>query len=118
MIKQIKLVEDFHKKFKAPIWEKVQNISEERFMLRFNLMKEEVWEYLKWAKSWNLENITKEICDVLYCVFWTIVEHWLQDKIEACFEEVHRSQMSKDYSPLKMLKWKNYVEANLWDILK
>lgn len=118
MIKEIKLVEEFHKKFKAPVWKKLQNISKDRYDLRYFLMNEEVQEYLSWAKSGDLENITKELCDILYTVYGTIIEHWLQDKIEDCFREVHRSQMTKDYSPWKMIKWKNYSPENLKDILE
>jgi len=113
MQKQLNQVLDFHKKFKALINTSPSNIPEDRYTLRHALMNEEVQEYLEWAKAWDMENIAKELCDILYTVYWTIIEHWLQDKIEACFDEVHRSQMSKDYSPWKMIKWENYSEADL-----
>lgn len=118
MQKQLNQVLEFHKKFKALINENPSNISEERYKLRHALMNEEVQEYLEWAKAWNKENIAKELCDILYATYWTIIEHWLQDKIEACFDEVHRSHMSKDYSPGKMIKWDNYSPADLSKIIK
>lgn len=117
MKKQIKQVEEFHKKFKVPIWNKPQNIPKDRYELRHKLIDDEVQEYLDGGKIWDIQNITKELCDILYSLYWTIIEHWLQDKIEECFDEVHRSQMSKDYSPTKMIKWKDYSEADLSGIL-
>lgn len=117
MQKQIKQVEEFHKKFKTPIWDKPQNIPEDRYKLRHLLMNDEVQEYLEWAKKWDIQNVAKELCDILYSLYGTIIEHWLQDKIEECFDEVHRSHMSKDYSETKMVKGKNFSEADLSNII-
>lgn len=118
MQKQLKQVLDFHKKFYVLINMSPSNIPEDRYKLRHSLMNEEVQEYLQWAKVWDKENIAKEICDILYAVYWTVIEHWLQDKIEECFSEVHRSHMTKDYSPWKMIKWENYSPADLSKIIK
>lgn len=118
MEKQINQVLEFHNKFNALINETPSNIPKDRYELRYSLMNEEVQEYLEWAKAWDKENIAKELCDILYSVYWTIIEHWLQDKIEKCFNEVHRSHMSKDYSPWKMIKWEQYSPAHLSNIIK
>ncbi len=117
MKKQLDQVLEFHKKFKALINNEPSNISEDRYYLRYKLMKEEIEEYLIWAKNWDKENIAKELSDILYSVYWTIIEHWLQEKIEECFNEVHKSNMSKDYSSTKMIKWKNYFKADLSNII-
>ena len=117
MKKQVQQVEDFHKKFRAPVWEKPQNIPKDRYDLRHQLTIDEVNEYLEWAQKWDVQNVAKELCDILYLVYWTIVEHGLQDKIEECFDEVHRSHMTKDYSPGKMIKWEGFVEADLSKII-
>ncbi len=93
-------------------------ISRDRAEFRFKLMKEEVEEYLKGVESDNLENIAKELADILYAVYGTILEHGLQDKMEEIFLESHRSQMSKDYHQYKMVKGKNYQEADIKKILK
>lgn len=113
MKKQLSLVKSFHKKFKAPVAKNPSSISEERITLRYQLMQEEVQEYLAGAQKGNLENVAKELSDILYAVYGTILEHGLQDKMEAIFKEVHKSQMTKDYSKLKMVKGKAYKEANL-----
>ncbi len=60
-----------------------------------------------------IENVAKELADILYAVYGTILEHGLQDKIEDIFEEVHRSNMSKDYHEYKMIKGQNYFKADV-----
>ncbi len=113
MKKQLKLVKDFHEKFNALISNKPSLIPQDRALLRYNLMKEEVEEYFNGAQKNDLENIAKELTDILYAVYGTIIEHGLQDKIQEIFQEVHKSQMSKDYHEYKMIKGKNYFEANI-----
>lgn len=113
MKKQISLAKAFHKKFKAPIAKNPTMIPEDRIKLRYQLMNDEVQEYLIGAEKGDLENVAKELADILYAVYGTILEHGLQDKMEAIFQEVHNSQMTKDYSKYKMIKGKNYKEADL-----
>jgi predicted HAD superfamily Cof-like phosphohydrolase len=117
MTKRIDLVKAFHKKFKVPILKKPSLIPRDRSNLRYELMKEEVEEYLLGAKNGDLENITKELVDILYGVYGTILEHGLQDKIDEVFEEVHLSHMSKDYSKYKMIKGKKYFKPDIKKIL-
>ena len=117
MAKRINLVKAFHKKFKVPTLKKPSLIPEDRSNLRYNLMKEEVEEYTLGTKNNDLENIAKELVDILYAVYGTILEHGLQDKINKIFEEVHRSNMSKDYHQYKMVKGKNYFKPNVKKIL-
>ena len=81
-------------------------------------MDEEVKEYLEWAEKWDINNVAKELCDILYSVYWTIIEHWLQDKIKECFDEVHKSHMTKEYSETKMIRWNYYEESNIDSIMK
>ncbi len=114
---QLNLVKEFHKKFNVPIKNEFQLINEDRFNLRFNLMQEEVNEYLNGNKNKDKENIAKEIADILYSVYGTILEHGLQNKIEDIFMEVHKSNMSKDYAQFKMIKGKNYFKADIKKVL-
>lgn len=114
---RINLVKDFHKKFKVPILEKPSLISKDRSNLRYELMKEEVEEYNLGVKNGDLENIAKELVDILYGVYGTILEHGLEEKINELFEEVHSSNMSKDYGKYKMVKGKKYFKPNLKKIL-
>ena len=118
MKQELDLVREFHEKFKVPIKSNFQLIPKERFNLRFNLMDEEVKEYFEGNQNQDLENIAKEIADILYGVYGTILEHGLQDKIEEVFKEVHKSHMSKDYSEFKMIKGSNYFKPNIREILE
>lgn len=113
MQKELDLVKIFHEKFKVPILKEPSLILEDRYNLRYGLMNEEVQEYIEGARNGDLENIAKELCDVLYGVYGTILEHGLQDKIEAIFQEVHNSHMSKDYGPGKMIKGNSYFKPNV-----
>ncbi len=113
MKKQLDLVEEFHRKFKTPVLKNPSLIPSDRFDLRYRLMKDEVEEYLKGVQRGDLKNIVKELADILYAVYGTILEHGLQDKMEDIFKEVHKSQMSKDYNEYKMVKGKNYFEPDI-----
>jgi len=113
MIKQLKLVSEFHKKFHTPVLDGPSLIPSSRSSFRYNLMKEEVEEYGSGVQNNDLENITKELCDILYAAYGTILEHGLQDVIEEAFEEVHNSNMSKDFHQYKMVKGENYFKANV-----
>ena len=118
MKKQLELVREFHKKFNAPILEKPSLIPTDRSANRYKLMKDEVDEYRKGVEEKDLENIAKELADTLYSVYGTILEHGLQDKIEEIFEEVHRSNMSKEYHKYKMVKGLNYSKADVKKVLE
>ncbi len=118
MKKQIALVEEFHKKFKILISDSPSLIPDDRSHNRYHLMKDEVEEYLMGVQNKNIENIAKELVDILYTVYGTILEHGLQNKIETIFKEVHRSNMSKDYHKYKMIKGSNYFKANIKKFLQ
>lgn len=67
--------------------------SDEERDLRLCLMQEEVTEYLAGEAKNDLENIAKELCDIIYIAYGTAVSYGIpMDKV---FEEVHRSNMSK-----------------------
>lgn len=112
MQKQLDLVNEFHRKFQVPTLPEPSLIPADRSGLRYGLMNEEVQEYLEGAEQGDLPNIAKELCDILYAVYGTILEHGLQDRIEDIFAEVHRSHMSKDYHQYKMVKGEGYFKAD------
>lgn len=118
IIKELKLVRDFHKKFNVPISDKPALINKDRYDLRYKLMKDEIEEYKQGTENVDPENIAKELADILYATYGTILEHGLQDVIGEVFEEVHNSNMSKDYSQYKMVKGESYFDANIKKILK
>lgn len=113
MNKQLLQVIEFHKKFKVGIGKKSRLIDSKISLFRYKIMREEVEEYLEAVGKDDLSDIAKELCDVLYATYGTIIEHGLQDKLEEIFDEVHLSNMSKDYSPTKMIKGENYKEADV-----
>ena len=118
MIKQLNRVNEFHKKFHVPTLDKPLLIPSDRSNLRHSLMEEEVKEYKEGVQNNDLENIAKEICDILYAVYGTVLEHGLQDVIEDIFEEVHKSHMSKDYHRYKMVKGEEYFKPNIGKFIK
>lgn len=125
MKKQIEQVLEFHKKFNIPFSEKLQSIELTLAALRINLIEEESKEVKDAIYYEGAEQVAKELCDLLYVTYGTIVTFGLQDKIEECFDEVHRSNMSKlgkDGKPVyredgKLLKGDNYSPANIKPIL-
>ena len=94
--KPIKAVTEFHNAFRLNVeYKPKSDISTEITELRYNLMKEENEEYLQAVKSNDLIEIGDALGDMLYILCGTIISHGFQDKIEAIFDEIQRSNMSK-----------------------
>lgn len=94
--KPIKAVEMFHKAFGLGVQHKpVASLGEEKNNLRYNLMKEENEEYLEAAQNDDLVEVADALGDMLYILCGTMIEHGMQDKIEAVFDEIQNSNMSK-----------------------
>jgi len=113
MKKELELLKEFNKKFKIKTPKKPSLISEDRFLFRNKILLEESSEYIVGAAKGDLENLSKELVDILYVVYGTILEHGLEDKIEDIFKEVHRSNMSKDFNEYKMVKGEKYFKPDL-----
>lgn len=127
MQKQIKAVHEFHSAFGLGINSRpTGDLGENKNMLRFNLMKEENEEYLEAVQNNDIVEIADALGDMLYILCGTILEHGLQHKIEAVFDEIQRSNMSKlgqDGKPIyredgKVLKGPNYFKPNFEEILE
>ncbi|WP_369048399.1 hypothetical protein [Tenacibaculum sp. UWU-22] len=127
MKNKIAAVQEFHTAFKLGIQNKpIADIGKDKIRLRYNLMKEENEEYLEAAKQNDLVEIADALGDMLYILCGTIIEHGFQDKIEAVFQEIQRSNMSKlgeDGKPIyredgKVLKGPNYFKPNIKAILE
>lgn len=73
MQKELDLVKAFHEKFNVLVSQNPALIPKDRAENRFRLMKEEIEEYLNGTKHNDIENIAKELCDILYAVYGTIV---------------------------------------------
>ena len=135
MQKQLAQVATFQRAFGQNIETQPTLIDEEKFSLRFELMKEENEEYLQACFEHNLVEVADALTDQLYILCGTILEHGMQNIIEKCFEEVQRSNMSKldevglpiingengvfdETRPLgKVLKSYNYSPPNLKQFL-
>ena len=126
MKRQLEAVAEFHNAFGIGVSEVLKNdLGLNKNELRFNLMKEENEEYLEAVQNKDLTEIADALGDMLYILCGTILEHGLQYKIEAVFEEIQRSNMSKlDHNGLpifredgKVLKGPNYFKPNFKEIL-
>jgi len=120
-------VKEFHTAFGIGYSETMRgSLGENKNLLRFNLMKEENEEYLEAAQNNDIVEIADALGDMLYILCGTIIEHGLQHKIEAVFDEIQRSNMSKlgeDGNPIyredgKVMKGPNYFKPNFEEILR
>lgn len=127
MQKQINSVKEFHTAFKIGHNEiPTANLGESKHELRYNLMKEENEEYLEAVKNNDLIEIVDALGDMMYILCGTIIEHGLQHKIEAVFDEIQRSNMSKldkEGKPIyrkdgKVLKGPNYFKPDFSKIFE
>ncbi len=127
LIHKIKYVEKFHDVFKiGNRYTPTAEVSENEYMLRYNLIKEENEEYLEACKNKDIVEIADALGDQLYILFGTILRHGLQYKIEEVFDEIQRSNMSKlneNGEPIfredgKIMKSQLYFKPNIREILE
>jgi len=101
MKKQLDHLIEWHTKFEVPFLTEPDPYDDEdstlaTHRLRARIMKEEVNEWLQSAiYNEGIDKRAKELADILYTVFGTIIHEGLQDHIERVFDEVHKSNMSK-----------------------
>ena len=126
MKKQIEAVKEFHTAFKIGHSQTpIANLGEIKNQLRYNLMKEENEEYLEAVQNNDLVEIADALGDMMYILCGTIIEHGLQNKIEAVFDEIQRSNMSKldeKGQPIyredgKVMKGPNYFKPDFSKLL-
>lgn len=126
MNNKLKAVKEFHEAFGLGIKESpTANLTEKKLKLRFDLMAEENEEYLEAAKNNDLVEVADALGDMLYILCGTIIEHGMQHKIEAVFNEIQQSNMSKlgeDGQPIyredgKVLKGPAYFKPDIRSIL-
>jgi len=127
MQKQLSAVKEFHTAFGLGFSDVPKDdLGSAIKLLRYNLMKEENDEYLEAVQNNDIVEIADALGDMLYILCGTIIEHGLQHKIEAVFDEIQRSNMSKldiDGKPIyredgKVLKGPNYFKPDFGQILK
>lgn len=127
MQKQLDAVKLFHTTYGLGVSETMKaDLGKQKNNLRFDLMKEENEEYLEAVQNNDIVEIADALGDMLYILCGTILEHGLQHKIEAVFNEIQRSNMSKlgaDGKPIyredgKVMKGPNYFKPDFEAILK
>jgi len=115
-------VRDFHYAFNMKVSED-PDLEIEDVALRLKLITEEYKEVVEAIESGRIVDIAKELSDILYVVYGTAVSFGID--IDAVFDEVHRSNMSKlgsDGRPIyrddgKVLKGENYIPADVQKVL-
>ena len=127
MKNKLKAVKEFHEAFGLGVKEvPIAKLSDQKLKLRFDLMAEENEEYLEAAQNNDLVEVADALGDMLYILCGTILEHGMQYKIEAVFNEIQHSNMSKlgvDGKPIyredgKVMKGPNYFEPDILKILE
>lgn len=94
MKKQIEQVKEFHKAFNLTESQNYK-LNQRVCLLRYSLAIEELQEYLIGCGEKDEVEIADALGDQLYILLGTIISHGLEDKIEAIFDEIHRSNMTK-----------------------
>ena len=126
MKNKITAVQSFHEAFGLGVKEsQTADLGIEKNLLRYKLMREENEEYLDAANNKDLIEVADALGDMLYILCGTILEHGMQYKIDAVFNEIQRSNMSKlggDGKPIyrndgKVMKGPNYFKPNILKII-
>lgn len=114
------------KEFQIAVGQNVGHTSdfpdENERVLRRRLLKEEVDEYFDGEDKDDLENVAKELADIIYIVCGTAASYGIP--LDKVFDEVHKSNLSKlvDGKVLrredgKILKGPNYIPPNIKKVL-
>lgn len=114
MRKQIAQIQEFENSFNI-------NPEAQSVLTKFNILLEELEEYKEAGVNNDTVEIADAIGDILYITFGLVTKHGLEDKIEAIFDEIHASNMSKlgeDGNPIlredgKILKGPSYFKPNI-----
>jgi predicted HAD superfamily Cof-like phosphohydrolase len=91
----IKMVEEFHRTFKAPILESPQIPSKERCILRVDLLQEELDELKEAIENNDLVEVADGLGDLMVILAGSILEFGFGEKFNQIFENIHNSNMSK-----------------------
>ena len=126
MKKQIEQVAEFQKAFKSPVEDKPHFPNFDRLMLRKKLLEEEVRELSTAMVGKDSVECLDGITDCMYILIGTAHELGLAKFLEAAFDEVHRSNMSKldeEGNPIfredgKVMKSRLYSPPNLKGVLE
>ena len=93
MVDMFNSVKDFHVAFGQLVGETPKFPDTETRDLRKKLLTEEFKEYIIGEDNNDLENVAKELADIIYIVCGTAVSYGIS--LDKVFAEVHRSNMDK-----------------------
>lgn len=93
MVDMFNSVKDFHVAFGQLVGETPKFPDKETRDLRKRLLTEEFREYVIGEDNNDLENVAKELADIIYIVCGTAVSYGIS--LDKVFAEVHRSNMDK-----------------------
>lgn len=93
-VAQEKVAEFTRAKLQCEPPDRPTNLSPEDVELRDRLIREEADEYKEAALAGDLVGVADGLADQLYILLGTCVHHGIN--IQAIFDEVHRSNMTKD----------------------
>jgi len=106
------LVREFHDKVGVYMPDDYEKIAWEDFLVRHRMLKE---EYLEYLNSTSVVDVVDAFADMIYVIVGTMLIMGIDP--DAVFEEVHRSNMTKDganrNSEGKILKDENFIAPNL-----
>lgn len=125
MNRQIEQVKRFHQAFGHPVRQKPTHLSEERIEMRIDILREEISELEEAMLEQNIVNVADAIIDSIYILIGHALEFGIAHRLEECFDEVQRSNMSKlgeDGLPIyredgKIMKGPKYSPPALAEII-
>lgn len=120
MQKQLQLIREFHEKFDDFLQDSPNaDIPKAKKEFRKKIMKEELQELCEAMNEGDLVHIAHELVDLLYVTLGTAEVYGLSGKLEKVFDEIHRSNMSKEFVPgEKAVKGKNFQKADVRKFFK
>ncbi len=117
-------VKNFMETFGQEVKSKPSFSSDKINILRYNLIKEELDEFKQALDNKDLLEVADALTDILYVTYGA--GHAFGINLDACFEEVQNSNMSKlgnDKKPIyndqgKVMKGPNYFKPDLSKFIK
>ena len=117
-------VKKFMQTFGQEVKDKTEFPKEKIVELRYDLIKEELYELNQAIKDKDIKEVADALTDILYVTYGA--GHAFGIDLDKCFEEVQRSNMSKlgsDGKPIysesgKVMKGSNYFKPDLNKFLK
>ena len=91
----IQSIKEFNSAFGLPTSKKPCLIDKKQYNLKYNLLKEELDEYLEACEKKDLTQVCDSIVDMFYVLSGFIVQHGIDKEFMDMFYEVHKSNMSK-----------------------